>query len=145
MIYPQFVNFMTLQSYIGHSELNQDSRVWYLMTVSVWFLYFYVLLVLGSIVVSIPACHQPGSTLETGVQFPAGEASFSPLRKIFLYADNISTTITKMCTRNDRDRTRTCNFRIRSPMPYPLGHTASCKLKKCYLIEGCKMHSLNQQ
>lgn len=24
----------------------------------------------------------------------------------------------------DRDRIRTCNLRIRSPMPYPLGHTA---------------------
>ena len=23
----------------------------------------------------------------------------------------------------DRDRTRTCNLRIRSPTPYPLGHT----------------------
>lgn len=27
------------------------------------------------------------------------------------------------CSLDDRDRTRTCNPRIRSPMPYPLGHT----------------------
>lgn len=26
-------------------------------------------------------------------------------------------------TRDDRDRIRTCNLRIRSPTPYPLGHT----------------------
>lgn len=30
----------------------------------------------------------------------------------------------KLCKRFvDRDRTRTCNLRIRSPTPYPLGHT----------------------
>ena len=27
---------------------------------------------------------------------------------------------------NDPGRTRTCNPRLRRPMPYPLGHGASC-------------------
>ena len=34
----------------------------------------------------------------------------------------------KRQARDDRDRTRTCNLRIRSPTPYPLGHTVSCAL-----------------
>ena len=35
----------------------------------------------------------------------------------------------------DRDRTRTCNFRIRSPRPYPLGHTTilTCFSFKSYI------------
>jgi hypothetical protein len=33
----------------------------------------------------------------------------------------------------DRDRTRTCNFRIRSPRPYPLGHTTILTCFKSYI------------
>ena len=34
----------------------------------------------------------------------------------------------------DRDRIRTCNFRIRSPRPYPLGHTTMLNPIELHLL-----------
>ena len=51
---------------------------------------------------------------------------------------------------SDRDRTRTCNLRIRSPMPYPLGHTTTlCNkyIKDMYVnptLTSCKRGGKNQ-
>ncbi len=45
---------------------------------------------------------------------------------LWLYEDQINhTNVASSLNAQlpDRDRTRTCNPRIRSPMPYPLGHT----------------------
>ena len=41
----------------------------------------------------------------------------------------------------DRDRTRTCNPQIRSLVPYPLGHTVLCGLKRS--LSGVKMLLFN--
>lgn len=49
---------------------------------------------------------------------------------------------------HDRDRIRTCNLRIRSPTPYPLGHTvtdALCSLKHMQNVARVMKQSLESR
>ena len=46
-----------------------------------------------------------------------------------------------MTTTNDPGRTRTCNPRLRRPMPYPLGHGALAKVST--LLDDRKLLNLN--
>ena len=45
----------------------------------------------------------------------------------------------RVCNSNEYDpgRTRTCNPRLRRPMPYPLGHGARCVSHTCHVSTCC--------
>ena len=105
----------------------------------------------GSIVASISACHaeDPGSipgrggacrdccfkVTQQGSSFRKRKIFAEPRqRRNYLRAPALDWCCVCVracvCPRNDPGRTRTCNPRLRRPMPYPLGHGANCSASR---------------
>ena len=73
-----------------------------------------------------------------GVAFCGHHQAPTPLTKEFTTSASCNRCIDKII---DPGRTRTCNPRLRRPMPYPLGHGAKCIMIKTYFQATSKKHS----
>ena len=116
---------------LGHTATYMHSRQWY------WFTDQWLALAKWNMknVNDRDRTRTCNPQIRSLMPYPLGHtATYIHSRKWYWFSDQwLALAKWNMKNVNDRDRTRTCNPQIRSLMPYPLGHTATCMHKlKCY-------------